>query len=101
MADEVSSAKIESFCLLAKGARGRAAAQICAEATGAPGLFAFGELLAMPNIAEVRRSRGGGASRYYCPLLPGHGGVRREGGERRRRRECPLPLASSVASPQP
>lgn len=48
-----TSASLESFCLLAKNARGRAAVQIIQEATAAPGLFAFGELLDMPNVQQV------------------------------------------------
>jgi len=45
---------LESFCLLAKNARGRAAVQIIHEATAAPGLFAFGELLDMPNVQQLK-----------------------------------------------
>lgn len=44
---------LEAFLLLAKSARGRAAAELVREATSAPGLFVFGELLDMPNIKEV------------------------------------------------
>lgn len=44
---------LEQFCLLAKNARGRACVQIILEATASPGLFAYGELLDMPNIQEV------------------------------------------------
>lgn len=45
---------LEGFCLLAKSARGRAAVQIIQEATAAPGLFAFGELLDMPNVQQLK-----------------------------------------------
>eukprot|EP00898_Chlorokybus_atmophyticus_P007782 jgi/Chlat1/8004/Chrsp7S07756 len=44
---------LESFCLLAKGARGRACTQLITEATSHPGLFAFGELLDAPSISEL------------------------------------------------
>ncbi len=53
MADD-SAAKLESFLSLAKGARGRAAAAVIADATAAPGVFAFGELLDVPHIKEAR-----------------------------------------------
>jgi COP9 signalosome complex subunit 7 len=46
---------LQSFLALAKGARGRAAVAVIADATAAPGLFAFGELLDVPNIKEARR----------------------------------------------
>ena len=48
---------LQSFLALAKGARGRAAVAIIADATAAPGLFAFGELLDVPNVKEARRRR--------------------------------------------
>eukprot|EP00232_Nephroselmis_pyriformis_P021643 CAMPEP_0182866516 /NCGR_PEP_ID=MMETSP0034_2-20130328/8245_1 /TAXON_ID=156128 /ORGANISM="Nephroselmis pyriformis, Strain CCMP717" /LENGTH=266 /DNA_ID=CAMNT_0024998845 /DNA_START=90 /DNA_END=887 /DNA_ORIENTATION=+ len=51
--DEASTAKVEQFCLLAKSARGAAARQIVVEATTEPGLYAFGELLDMPNIKDL------------------------------------------------
>lgn len=44
---------LESFCLLAKSARGRSAAQLISQATSEPGLFAFGELLEAPHIKEL------------------------------------------------
>lgn len=44
----------EQFCLLAKSARGRAAAEIVAQATSDPALFAFGELLHAPHIQELQ-----------------------------------------------
>jgi COP9 signalosome complex subunit 7 len=52
--DDAASGKLASFLALAKSARGLAAASVIAEATAAPGLFAFGELLDMPHIQEVR-----------------------------------------------
>ena len=48
-----ASEKLEAFCLLAKSARGAAAAQLISEATAAPGVYVFGELLDMPHIKEV------------------------------------------------
>ena len=56
-ADQASNDKLAGFLALAKGARGRAAASIIADATGTPGLFAFGELLDLPHIKEARRRR--------------------------------------------
>lgn len=50
-------AKLEAFCIMAKSSRGRAAAGLVQEATSAPGLFVFGELLDMPNIKEVKPLR--------------------------------------------
>jgi hypothetical protein len=52
MAD--SDTKVQQFLLLAKSVRGRALCELINKATAEPGLFAFGELLDMPNIAEVR-----------------------------------------------
>ena len=52
--DDAASGKLASFLALAKSARGLAAASVIAEATAAPGLFAFGELLDMPHMQEVR-----------------------------------------------
>jgi hypothetical protein len=46
--------KIEQYLLLAKGARGRATGELIAKATSEPGLFAFGELLDLPSVQEVR-----------------------------------------------
>ena len=45
---------LQSFLALAKGARGRAAAAVIADATAAPGLFAFGELLDVAGVKEAR-----------------------------------------------
>jgi COP9 signalosome complex subunit 7 len=50
-ADE--SAKIEQWLALAKGARGRAIADLIAKATAEPGLFGYAELLAAPSIQEA------------------------------------------------
>lgn len=50
-------AKVEQYCLLAKSAKGLALVDLIKRATSEPGLFAFGELLDTPTVAEVR---GGG-----------------------------------------
>lgn len=49
----MEEAKIEQYCLLAKGAKGKAVAELMRKATAEPGLFAFGELLDMPHVKEV------------------------------------------------
>ena len=49
---------LQSFLALAKGARGRAAAAVVADATAAPGLFAFGELLDVQGVKEARSGCG-------------------------------------------
>ena len=46
-------AKVEPFLLLAKSARGAGAAKLVEQATGAPGVFVFGELLEVNAIKEV------------------------------------------------
>ena len=48
-----AASKIETFLLLAKGAKGAAAAKLIENATSAPGVFNFGELLELPNVQEV------------------------------------------------
>ena len=45
--------KIEPFLLLAKNAKGAAAAKLIENVTTAPGVFNFSELLELPNIQEV------------------------------------------------
>uniref|UniRef100_A0A7S0WJU6 PCI domain-containing protein n=1 Tax=Pyramimonas obovata TaxID=1411642 RepID=A0A7S0WJU6_9CHLO len=50
----MGDAALEQFCILAKSAKGHAAVQIIAEATSAPNLFAFGELLDQPNLQELK-----------------------------------------------
>jgi COP9 signalosome complex subunit 7 len=49
-----SGAKLEPFLLMAKNAKGAAAAKLIADATAAPGVFVFGELLALPAVQDVR-----------------------------------------------
>lgn len=48
------SAKLEPFLLMAKNMKGAAAAKLIQDATSAPGVFVFSELLELPNIQEVR-----------------------------------------------
>lgn len=50
------ASSLEPFLLLAKGARGRAAASLVAEATAAPNVFTFGDLLDAPGVAELAGS---------------------------------------------
>jgi hypothetical protein len=60
---DATDTKVQPFVLLAKGTRGRALADLITRATAEPGLFGFGELLAVPSVSEVsvwlgRRVRG-------------------------------------------
>jgi COP9 signalosome complex subunit 7 len=50
------AAKLEPFLLMSKSAKGAAAAKLIQDATSAPGVFVFAELLELPNIQEVRAS---------------------------------------------
>ncbi|KAI0033696.1 hypothetical protein K488DRAFT_47169 [Vararia minispora EC-137] len=49
-----ASAKLEPFLLMAKSAKGAAAAKLVADATTAPGVYVFSELLEIPSILEAR-----------------------------------------------
>jgi len=51
------AAKLEPFLLMSKSAKGVAAAKLIQDATSAPGVFVFAELLELPNIQEVRIHR--------------------------------------------
>lgn len=51
--------KVEQYLLLAKNARGLALADLVAKCTAEPGLFTFGEILALPGVQEVRRAGAG------------------------------------------
>lgn len=54
MADFTSyTAKLEPFLLMSKSAKGAAAAKLVQDATAAPGLFVFAQLLELPNIKEL------------------------------------------------
>ena len=44
---------LEQFLLLAKNAKGVAAAHLIRQVTEASGVYVFGELMTLPNIAEV------------------------------------------------
>jgi len=50
------SAKLEPFLLMAKPLKGAAAAKLIQDATSAPGVFVFSELLELPNIQELGKS---------------------------------------------
>ncbi|KAF8972444.1 hypothetical protein BDZ97DRAFT_1752357 [Flammula alnicola] len=50
------SAKLEPFLLMAKSLKGAAAAKLIQDATTAPGVFVFSELLGLPNIQELAKS---------------------------------------------
>ncbi|KIK99227.1 hypothetical protein PAXRUDRAFT_822995 [Paxillus rubicundulus Ve08.2h10] len=47
------AAKLEPFLLISKSAKGAAAAKLIRDATSAPGVFVFAELLELPNIQEL------------------------------------------------
>ncbi|WVR00198.1 hypothetical protein IAU59_007340 [Kwoniella sp. CBS 9459] len=47
------SARLEPFLLLARSTKGAAAAKIIMDATAAPGVYVFSELLGLPNIQEL------------------------------------------------
>lgn len=49
-----SANPLEQFVLLAKTAKGAACTELVKQVLEAPGVYVFGELLDMPNIAEVR-----------------------------------------------
>lgn len=46
-------AKLEPYLLMGKSMKGAAAAKLVQDATSAPGVFVFSELLELPNIQEV------------------------------------------------
>jgi COP9 signalosome complex subunit 7 len=48
-----AAAKLEPFLLMSKSAKGAAAAKLIQDATSAPGVFVFSELLDVPSIQEV------------------------------------------------
>lgn len=47
---------LEQFVLLAKSTKGAAAVELVKQALEAPGVYVFGELLDMPNIAELAQT---------------------------------------------
>ncbi|KJA20837.1 hypothetical protein HYPSUDRAFT_68162 [Hypholoma sublateritium FD-334 SS-4] len=50
------TAKLEPFLLMAKSLKGAAAAKLIQDATSAPGVFVFSELLELPNVQELAKS---------------------------------------------
>jgi len=50
------AAKLEPFLLMAKSLKGAAAAKLIQDATSAPGVFVFVELLELANIQELKNS---------------------------------------------
>eukprot|EP00953_Heterococcus_sp_UTEX-ZZ885_P008016 4810-Heterococcus_DN1.PRE.1 len=54
MADDGGSSGLEQFCLLAKTAKARACVALVQQVLAEKKIFVFGELLAMPNVQELR-----------------------------------------------
>ncbi|KII86293.1 hypothetical protein PLICRDRAFT_43887 [Plicaturopsis crispa FD-325 SS-3] len=50
------SARLEPFLLMSKSAKGAAAAKLVQDATSAPGVFVFAELLDLQNIQDLAKS---------------------------------------------
>ncbi|KAG7090498.1 hypothetical protein E1B28_009611 [Marasmius oreades] len=50
------SARLEPFLLMGKSVKGAAAAKLVQDATSAPGVFVFSELLQLPNIQELGKN---------------------------------------------
>lgn len=61
----MQSSQLEQYLLLAKTAKGAAAAELIKQVTEAPGVYVFGELLDMPNIQELAN----GSHSTYLNLL--------------------------------
>jgi hypothetical protein len=60
---------IQTYTLLAKGAKGKAAIDLVGRVVEEPGLYVFGEILDCPNIAEVRPTIVAAFGlRYHCPI---------------------------------
>ena len=60
---------MEQFTLLAKNAKGAAAAELIKQSTEAQGVFVFADLLSMANIQEVSVKYSGGTHlRLSCSL---------------------------------
>jgi COP9 signalosome complex subunit 7 len=49
-----STAKLEPFLLMAKSAKGVATTKLIENATAAPGVYVYAELLDAPNVKDVR-----------------------------------------------
>lgn len=65
-ADDARGREIDSFVILAKGAKGNAAKELIKKAIETPRLFFFGELLDCPNIVELENTADGKA---YVDIL--------------------------------
>ncbi|KAI0045751.1 hypothetical protein FA95DRAFT_1583295 [Auriscalpium vulgare] len=50
------AAKLEPYVLMSKSAKGAAAAKLVTDATSAPGVYFFSELLEVPNVKELATS---------------------------------------------
>ncbi len=59
-------AKLEPFLLMSKAAKGAAAAKLVQDATAAPGIFVFAELLEQPNVQEVCEEK---CQRVECEFI--------------------------------
>ena len=60
MASEIqltAATKLEPYLLMSKSAKGAGAAKLVQDATSAPGVLVFSELLEVSNIKEVRFSK--------------------------------------------
>ena len=62
-----ADALLEQFVEQGKSVSGRAAAELIEQATSAPGLFAFGELLDLDSVKQVR---GGRKNKKPLPCFP-------------------------------
>ncbi|KAJ8089075.1 hypothetical protein PM082_014323 [Marasmius tenuissimus] len=51
------SARLEPYLLMGKSMKGAAAAKLIQDATSAPGVFVFGELLQLPNVQELGKNQ--------------------------------------------
>jgi len=63
MPEPTSAAALETFVLLANGAKGAAAVSLIQQALEAAGVYVFGELLDHPNIGALENTEPGGG--YY------------------------------------
>ena len=67
-----SSDKIEQYLLLAKGLRGLALSDLIQKATAEPGLYTFGELLALPQVQQVSQIRCTSVLQFFVRPPPPH-----------------------------
>lgn len=65
----MAEAKLEEYCLLAKGSKGRTLADVVQRAIFDPVLFAFGELLAVPSVQQVGVDGGAPVSCFPASLV--------------------------------